>query len=67
MANKTAKLMAILALLWILISVIWTWILFFMGWTSKQEQQISKEELQKLLQDQKIEITSSGAQTQKTQ
>jgi len=59
MANKTAKIMAILALLGILISVAWTWILFFMGNSNSNNQNISKDELQKLIDSQEIQISNS--------
>lgn len=37
MANKWVKFMAIFALAWILISIIWTWIIFVI-WNNNQEQ-----------------------------
>ena len=42
--NKIVKIMAILALLWIVASIIWTWILIIFGWWTATQQEISPEE-----------------------
>ncbi len=57
--NIVAKVFAFLALFWIIIWIIWTWILFVVqSWSSKKT--ISKEELQKLIKENKIKITTNS-------
>ena len=63
--NKTVKLFAILGLLWIIVSVVWTWILIL---TTPSEPQIykvnndsnslSQEDLEKIIKENKVEIKS---------
>jgi len=57
--TKISKIMAILALSWIIISIIWTWILFFMWWWNNSKQ-ITKKELQKLIDENKIEVKENN-------
>ena len=59
--SKTAKIMAILALAAISLSIVWTWILFFMGSNSTKKQTITKEELQKMIDKSEIKVTWSWA------
>jgi len=64
MANKTTKIFAFLALFGIIISVVWTGLLiFFWDSAQKQEKTLSKEEIQKLIKNNEIKITNSGAET----
>jgi len=59
------KIMAILALFWILISIIWTWALIiydiYTWWTNNwnQQQEITKEQLNALLKAYSWSLTSS--------
>ena len=63
--NKTVKLFAILGLLWIIVSVVWTGILIL---TTPSEPQIykknnnsnslSQEDLEKIIKQNKVEIKS---------
>ena len=63
--NKTVKIFAILGLLWIIVSVVWTWILIL---TTPSEPQIykvnndsnslSQEDLEKIIKENKVEIKS---------
>ena len=63
--NKTVKLFAILGLLWIIVSVVWTWVLIL---TTPSEPQIykknnnsnslSQEDLEKIIKQNKVEIKS---------
>ncbi len=46
--NKFAKLMAILALLWIIISIIWTWLLAIIGDNNSQQIELSPEQIQQI-------------------
>jgi len=41
--NKAVKIMAFLALLWIIASILWTWILI-MFWWNQTSQEVSPEE-----------------------
>ncbi len=60
MANKFTQAFAFVALFWIIISVIWTGLLMFF-WNSnvnvEEERVITQEELQKIISEQKIEVT----------
>ncbi len=53
MRNKWAKIMAIFALVWIVISVIWTWILYVVESNRVENTEINAEELQKLIEQMK--------------
>lgn len=46
--NKFAKLMAILALLWIIVSIIWTWLLAIFGNNTNQQIELSPEQIQEI-------------------
>lgn len=46
--NKFAKLMAILALLWIIVSIIWTWLLAIFGNNTNQQVELSPEQIQQI-------------------
>ena len=61
--NLTVQIFAFLALFWIIISIVWVWILFFMEWTSSgvQEQVLTPEELQKMIDEGNLQITESWA------
>ena len=59
--SKTAKIMAILALAAISLSIVWTWILFFMGSSSTKKQTITKEELQQMINKSEIKVTWTWA------
>lgn len=63
--NLTVKIFAFLALFWILISIIWVWILFFMEWSniSQDQQVLTQEELQKMIEEWKLQINWSWAET----
>ena len=60
--NKTVKLFAILGLLWIIVSVVWTGILVLTSQKSTQWAQVknfnnlSQEDLQKIIDQNKTEI-----------
>jgi len=56
--NKTAKVMAILALLWIVISVVWTGILVFTSSNSNNQEakQLTNKQIQDLLKQNKVNI-----------
>jgi len=41
--NMTVKIFAFLALFWIIVSVIWTWIIFFM-WSSYNKEITTQEQ-----------------------
>jgi hypothetical protein len=46
----SVQIFAYLALFWIIIWIIWTWLLFITwGWTTSNSETISYEELQKLI------------------
>ena len=55
--NKTTKIMAILALFWIIIWIVWTWILIIVNWwkSSNTEKSLTPEQykdIQKLIKSQ---------------
>lgn len=55
--NKMTKIMAILALFWIIIWIVWTWILIIVNWwkSSNTEQTLTPEQykdIQKLIKSQ---------------
>jgi len=55
--NKTVKVMAFLALLWIIISIIWTALLILSSPKPEvQQSPISVEELQKIIDENKSKI-----------
>jgi len=55
--NKTVKVMAFLALLWIIISIIWTALLILSSPKPEvQQSPISVEELQKIIDENKAKI-----------
>lgn len=52
--NLLVKIVAIVWLLWIIISVIWTWILAILSWgttDNTQTEQLTEEQLQELLKN----------------
>jgi len=54
-----AKIVAFLALFWILIWIVWTWILIIFSWNntsinSENSENITKEDLQKIINNSKI-------------
>ena len=56
MSQKWAKVMAILALAWIIISVIWTSLLYFLetgNQTKENSQTLTEDELMKLIEEAK--------------
>lgn len=59
--NITIKIFAFLALFWIVISVVWTWILIFFWDTTPVENQnvFNSEEFQKMIDEWKIDISGS--------
>lgn len=59
--NKTVKIFAILGLLWIIVSIVWTGILVLTTPKNPQQNQINnkkitQEELQKIIDQNKAEI-----------
>ena len=57
--NITIKIFAFLALFWIIVSVVWTWILIFM-WgdeVTQEEKVFTQEEIQKLIDSWNITST----------
>lgn len=66
MAQKWAKIMASLALIWIIISIIWTWIQVII-WNNKNtsevkltpEQTLQIQEMQEIINSQSWSITST--------
>ena len=64
--NKTVKVFAILGLLWIIVSVIWTGILILttpsepqIYKTNNDSNSLSQEDLEKIIEQNKIEIKSA--------
>lgn len=64
--NKIVKVFALLGLLWIVVSVVWTWILILTTPSEPQTYQIqdnnndlTKEALQKIIDENKVEIKTS--------
>ena len=64
--NKIVKVFALLGLLWIVVSVVWTWILILTTPSEPQIYQIqdnnndlTKEALQKIIDENKVEINTS--------
>lgn len=58
--NITTKILAFIALFWIIISVLWTWILIFF-WGNNEyviENELTPEDLQRIIDSQKINIWS---------
>ena len=63
--NITIKIFAFMALFWIIISVVWTWILIFM-WGNEvvqEEQVFNQEDLQKLIDSWELQISNSWSIT----
>ena len=59
MSQKWAKVMAILALAWIIISVIWTSLLYFLetgNQTKENSQTLTEDEVMKLIEQQVQEL-----------
>jgi len=56
--NMTVKIIAFLALFWIIISVVWTWILVFFSDNNytETENTLSPEDLQKIIDSQEIKF-----------
>lgn len=64
--NKIVKVFALLGLLWIVVSVVWTWVLILTTPSEPQIYQIqdnnndlTKEALQKIIDENKVEIKTS--------
>ena len=56
------KIVAFLALFWICIWIIWTWVLvIFWGWNSSEQEntEVKKEDLQKLIDQSKIKVETN--------
>lgn len=55
--NIAVKIIAGLALFWIILSVVWTWILVFFSsnTTTKIENTLTPEDLQKIIDSQKVQ------------
>lgn len=49
MAKKWAKIMAVLALLWIIVSILWTWLIVILQNGNKQPE-ITQEQYEKIQQ-----------------
>ena len=54
--KSSAKIVAIFALLWIILSIIGTWILIFFSWEKNNTETLTQEQLQEL-----INKSNSGA------
>lgn len=64
--NITVKIFAFLALFWIVISIIWTWIMIFLWGNStntEKQDSLTQEDLQKMIDSWKIKITNSWSIT----
>jgi cell division protein FtsN len=48
MKNKWAKIMASLALLSIIMSVIWTWLIILFSWTWNNQVELTQEQIQEI-------------------
>lgn len=48
MKNKWVKIMAFLALFWIIVSVIWTWLLVVFSWDSNQEVKLTQKQIEQI-------------------
>jgi len=62
MKQKWAKIMAILALIAIIWSIIWTWIMVIFQWWNNQETQLTPEQIeqiQELINSQSWSTTST--------
>lgn len=62
--NTWAKIMAFLALFWIIIWIVWTWILILFNWWNNTAQTISPEqylELQDYINTQSGSTVQTGA------
>lgn len=62
MKQKWAKIMASLALIAVIWSVIWTWIMFIFQWWNNQEAQLTPEQIaqiQELINSQSWSTTST--------
>lgn len=69
MSQKWAKVMAILALAWIIISVIWTSLLYFLetgNQTKENSQTLTEDELMKLIEEAKKSQSQNTTSTGKT-
>ena len=69
MSQKWAKVMAILALAWIIISVIWTSLLYFLetgNQTKENSQTLTEDELMKLIEEAKKSQSKNTTSTGKT-
>ncbi len=66
MANKWAKIMAILGLTWILASIIWTWILFII-WNNTKEEVIETKnfDINKFAKENNLELKNKKTETWK--
>ena len=61
--NTWAKVMALFALLWILISIVWTWVLIiydmYLSPKNTSEQKITQAQLEELMKNYSWSINSS--------
>lgn len=62
MKQKSAKIMAILALIWILVSIVWTWLLVIF-WSEQNTQveltQEQIEQIMKMMEEQNNELENN--------
>ncbi len=54
--NIAVKVVAFLALFWIIISVVWTWILILLWDNNQAETNLSLEQIQKIIDDEKAKV-----------
>lgn len=60
-----SKIMAIIALIWISIGIVWTWVLvLFWGEWNTSQNNITKDNIQKMIDEWKIKISDSSWNTQ---
>jgi len=62
--NTLTKAFALIALFWIIASIIWTWILLFFWWNnhSATENTLTPEELQRIIDSQEVKIGTWNTQ-----
>lgn len=59
MKQKSAKIMALLALIWILVSIVWTWLLFIFWWEQNTQVELTEEQIgqiMKMMEEQNKEL-----------
>ena len=62
--DTLSKIMAIFALIWITIWIIWTWLMVILWWDSRTwsetTKQVTKEDLQKMIDEWKVKVSTDS-------